>query len=116
MLEMPDGRRDRFLSSQAYEIYEPGKRLIQAASHDGEDALVAGEELRVRATGPRGARMTFDVGSEVELPLDEVAPGSYLGRFLPTTSQDSARVVVHLRTGTGRVESLEVSPAVDVSR
>ncbi|MBI3924381.1 MAG: copper amine oxidase N-terminal domain-containing protein [Armatimonadetes bacterium] len=116
VLDMPDGRTDRFVSSQSYEIYEPGKRLIQAASHDGEDVLVTGEELRVRATGIRGARMTFDVGSEIDLPMDEVAPGSYVGRFIPTTSQDSARVLVHLRTGEGRVESLEVSPTVDVAR
>jgi hypothetical protein len=55
---------------------------IDAIDDNADRALRAGQTLRVRATGTRGASVAFDIGDLVGgIPMPETQPGRYEGSF-----------------------------------
>lgn len=80
--------------------------VVSAFSMSPSDDVEPGQVLRFRVEGTPGARVTVNVPDVARIPLREVRPGVYLGRYMVRDGDDTdafsdARVV--LRNGNQRV-------------
>jgi len=68
--------------------------------------LQVGQTITVTAQGLSGGYATMDVAGRTGIAMREVSPGTYLGYFTPTGSEDAqSRVIVNLRLPNGMVVS-----------
>ena len=86
---------------------------IDAIEDNADRALRAGQTLRVRATGTRGANVTFDIGDLVGgIPMPETQAGRYEGAFniQVGTNFINAPIVVRATKGSSRAQAVAADP------
>jgi hypothetical protein len=90
---------------------------VQSVTHDGDRPLRAGDVLTVTVKGQPRGRGTFDVGEVAQdVPLREVEPGVYEGRYTVRQGDqaDKAPVTVHFTTAAGDRVKHEATAPVNV--
>ncbi|MHB2020449.1 MAG: copper amine oxidase N-terminal domain-containing protein [Candidatus Xenobia bacterium] len=119
-LRLADGRVDSREANHPVALGEPGRpqgpRLIASVVHNATTTLFPGQVLQVTLTGIPNAIATFDVGAQRHLPMTEIRPGTYVGRYIipPTLVPGVARVDAHLRLVTGQQQTERVRPDVQI--
>jgi hypothetical protein len=92
---------------------QSGDLQIDAIDDNADRALRAGQTLRVRATGTRGATVAFDIGDLVGgILMPETQPGRYEGVFniQVGTNFINAPIVVRATKGSSRAQAVASDP------
>lgn len=94
--------------------YAYGNQLIRSVVHNGSGTLSFGQTLQVTMYGAPGARATFDVGSHVGLPMNEVSPGTYVGTYTVPLGDvnPNAQIIGHLTLPDGQTASQVAPPSI----
>jgi hypothetical protein len=86
---------------------------IDAINDNADQALRAGQTLRVQATGTQGATVAFDIGDLVGgIPMPETQAGHYEGAFdiQVGTNFINAPIVVRATKGSSRAQAVAADP------
>lgn len=121
-LRLPDGRRfardarQRVALGTTGPAYPPPygdqrqperRRLITSVVTNATGPLYPGQPVEVTLVGQPGGLATFDMGYQRNVPMREVAPGTYVGTATVPQGQVGQDVPVegHLRMADGRTDS-----------
>lgn len=99
--------------STAVASTQSGDVHIDAIDDNADRALRAGQTLRVRATGTRGASLAFDIGDLVGgILMPETQPGTYEGTFNVQVGTNfiNAPIVVRATKGASRAQAVAADP------
>ncbi|MCB0324206.1 MAG: hypothetical protein KDD69_11565 [Bdellovibrionales bacterium] len=100
-------------SSSRAAILDTPPPAIYASAHDARNSVVGRmQPLTVLAFGTADQAASFSIGSVIQnVPMDEVSPGHYLGRYfpLPTDSFTLLPVQITLSDRYGRMTTQEIA-------
>jgi hypothetical protein len=97
-------------ASPATAAPQAGDLRIDGVTDNADRAFRAGQELRVSATGSRGAVVSFDIGDLVGgIPMPETQPGRYEGTYDVQVGTNFINAPIVVRAARGSLQTQAVA-------